>query len=196
MTADNRTDDAKNDDPFADIEQYRLSQNFAAEIGVERVVTAIPVRKPHRQSFIRTHPLPEMQIDTYVIYLDDDKETYLVAPKMQSPLAAEIIAKKLITTITRDGGLSLWPIRLPDENGLLDEWNRSALQAAEMAQRKWIRICSNMQVGAYEVFQAGAELPDPEWPELSLSQLLRIAFEGRIIDSKDHPVVRRLRGLA
>ena len=196
MATDNQDDDAENDDPFEDIEQYRLSQNFAADIGVERVVTAIPVRKPHRQSFIRTHPLPEMQIDTYVIYLDDDKGTYLVAPNMQSPLAAEIIAKKLITTITRDGGLSLWPIRLPDENGRLDEWNCSALQAAEMAQGRWIRICSNMQLGSYEVFQAGAEFPDPEWPELSLNQLLRIAFEGRIINSDDNPVVRRLRGLA
>ena len=82
MTTDNHDDDAENDDPFEDIEQYRLSQNFAADIGVERVITTMPLHRPHRQTFIRTHPLPEMRLDTCVIDWDDDKEFYLVAANM------------------------------------------------------------------------------------------------------------------
>jgi hypothetical protein len=34
------------------------------------------------------------------------------------------------------------------------------------------------------------------WPEKSLSELLKLAFRDRIIDSAEHPVVKRLRGLS
>ena len=110
MTDNNRDNDPENDDPFNDIEQYRLSQNFAAEIGVERVITTVPVHKPHRQTFIRTHPLAEMHLDTYVIDWDDDKETYLVAKNMRSSLASEIVTKKLIPAITRDCSSRVSPV--------------------------------------------------------------------------------------
>ena len=33
------------------------------------------------------------------------------------------------------------------------------------------------------------------WPEQTLNDLLEIAFQDRIIQSAEHPVVRRLRGL-
>ena len=37
-------------------------------------------------------------------------------------------------------------------------------------------------------------LPEPEWPELSLRELLRIAFKDKMIDDLGHPVLRKLRG--
>jgi hypothetical protein len=35
---------------------------------------------------------------------------------------------------------------------------------------------------------------EPEWPEVPFGELLRIAFRDRLIESLDHPVLRRLRG--
>jgi hypothetical protein len=32
--------------------------------------------------------------------------------------------------------LTLWPIRRPGEDGRVDQWNASALEAAEMAQSR------------------------------------------------------------
>ena len=84
--------------------------------------------------------------------------------------------------------------RLPGTDGKWDEWNRSAMKAAQLAMRGWVRIAANMSLGAYEVFQATAELPEPEWPEISFPKLLEVAFKDRFIRSLDHPVVRRLRG--
>jgi hypothetical protein len=52
-----------------------------------------------------------------------------------------------------------------------------------------------MDLGAYEMFVAGSTISDPIWPDLSFPELLRIAFKDRYIDSLDHPVVKRLRGL-
>jgi hypothetical protein len=88
--------------------------------------------------------------------------------------------------------LRLWPIRLPDNNGRLDAWNQSALKAAEIAKEKWIRVASNRSLGAYEIYLPQGMLDDPEWPELSMQQIVNIAFEGRFIDSMDHPVVKEL----
>jgi hypothetical protein len=76
----------------------------------------------------------------------------------------------------------------------VDEWTRSALQAVGLATKNWVRITANLSLGAYEIFQAGGELPEPEWPTLTLTELLRIAFRDRFIKDLNHPILRRLRG--
>ena len=55
-----------------------------------------------------------------------------------------------------------------------------------------------MSLGGYEVFEALSNLSDPEWPDdgINFNRLVEIAFRGRIIDSIDHPIVKKLRGLA
>jgi hypothetical protein len=51
-----------------------------------------------------------------------------------------------------------------------------------------------MALSAYRIVVAEGTLPDPVWPDLTLSEILAIAFKDRIIDHADHPVLRRLRG--
>ncbi len=63
-----------------------------------------------------------------------------------------------------------------------------------MAKEHWVRVQSNMSLGAYDIFQAGGNIPGPEWPEVTMEEILQIAFRGRYIDSLDHPAIRRLRG--
>jgi hypothetical protein len=72
------------------------------------------------------------------------------------------------------------------------------LQAAKLAEEKWVRVSANMSLGGYEVFEALGNLSDPEWPDdgINFGRLLEIAFRGRIINSLDHPIVKKLRGLA
>jgi hypothetical protein len=65
-----------------------------------------------------------------------------------------------------------------------------------MAMTKWLRLKANMSLGAYEITIAENVMADPVWPDLSYQDLLRIAFHDRMITSIDHPVVKRLRGLA
>ena len=36
---------------------------------------------------------------------------------------------------------------------------------------------------------------EPTWPEKDFDELLKLAFDGKVIDSEEHPYVRRLRGL-
>ena len=42
--------------------------------------------------------------------------------------------------------------------------------------------------------RAQGNLDEPKWPDKSFGELLRIAFENRIIDRADHPVIRELNG--
>jgi hypothetical protein len=181
-------------DLFADLGRLRLSQDFAATVGVKKALLTIPVRKPAKEWFIRTNP--DLRIETCVLELKEDRETYLVAPSLWPELAAEATfgPRALFVAMTRQNVLFVWPIRLPGSDGKIDDWNRSALEAAAMAESKWIRVVSNQQLGAYGVFTASGEWPEPDWPEIPLNELLRIAFKGRVIDSLDHPVLRRLRG--
>ena len=51
-----------------------------------------------------------------------------------------------------------------------------------------------MSLGAYDVYEERAELSEPEWPNLSFHEILKVAFKDHFINSLDHPVLRRLRG--
>jgi hypothetical protein len=127
---------------------------------------------------------------------DENEGFYVVTPDMAGALGEEVKSFSLRPYINRGGTLRLWPIRLPDPDGRVNEWHRSAAIAASLAMKKWIRVTSNRNLGGYEVFEAVNQPPAPDWPELRLGEMLRLAFQsqGRIIDSPDHPVVRQLLG--
>ena len=59
---------------------------------------------------------------------------------------------------------------------------------------RWVRVTANMSLGAYEITEASATIPDPTWPDLSFKELLRIAFKDRVVTDLNHPLVKRLRG--
>lgn len=180
-------------DPF-DPSRLRLSQDFASTIGVKKALLTVPVRKPDRQWFVRAHPDPAWRLETAILEIKEERESYLVEPALWPELPGELVPKVLVTAINRQGVVFLWPVRLPGEDGRHDEWNRSALEAADLATQGWVRVAANLHLGAYEVFQASADLPDPDWPEVGFQRVLEVAFKDRFIRALDHPVVRRLRG--
>src|SRR5262245_52740204 len=74
-TAD--TDTPAAPDPF-DPASLRLSQDYAANIGVKKALLSVPVRKPDKSWFVRVHPSKDYRLPTPVIELKEDRETYLV----------------------------------------------------------------------------------------------------------------------
>jgi hypothetical protein len=189
--------EAPGSDPF-DPERLRLTQDFVNSVGVKRALLTVPVRKPSKEDWIRVHPSEAYRVETAVIELKEDREIYLADPVLWPELATEVTfgPRALFTAINRQNVVFLWPIRLPGPDGRDNPWNRSALEAATVAMNNWARVVSNMSLGAYEVWESTAPIPDPEWPEQSLRELLQIAFKDRFITSMDHPVLKRLRGEA
>jgi hypothetical protein len=180
------------EDPF-DLTKLRLDQSFVESAGVKRLLTTVPVRKPNPQDFVRVHPSPEYRAALAVIELKEDREIYLLTPPIARELPGEFAMCMMFTTINRQGVIHLWPVRLPAPDGRTMEWHRSAMDAADMAMRRWIRIKANMSLGAYEIVEA-ATTAEPEWPAVTFQELLRIAFRDRLVDRLDHAVIKRLRG--
>ena len=66
-------------DPF-DPASLRLDQSFAETVGVKKLLTTVPVRKPNRQEFVRVHPNPHQRLTPVaIIQLKEDREVFSVS---------------------------------------------------------------------------------------------------------------------
>ena len=181
--------------PFADLDAMRLSQAFAEMAGAKRLLTTVPVGKPGKQDFVMVHPDPEYRITAAIIELKEDREIYFITPKMTAALSGEFQPAVLYTCMNRQGVLRIWPVKLPGPDGKINPWHNSAAEAAELATKKWVRVTANMALGAYDIFEAIGELSPPDWPSLSFSEVLKIAFKDHLVDGPNHPLIQRLRGV-
>jgi hypothetical protein len=179
--------------PFDDLEGLRLPPENEI-LGAKKTIMSVPVGKPDRQHFVRVHPDPEYRFDSALLELKLDREIYLVMPQVALEIPGEYFRATVFTCINRQGNVSLWPIRLPDPDGRQLEWHRTAREAAEMAMKRWLRVVANRSIGAYDVYEATGNIPEPEWPDIGFKELLKIAFRDRLIDNPHHPVLKRLRG--
>jgi hypothetical protein len=178
-------------------ENLLLPQNFTETVGVKKLLTTVPVRKPSKQIYFRVCPKEDHRGMFPVIDLKDDREEYIVTNKLLPELAAEVVFKQLCLAITRGGVLFILPLRYPGPDGRDNEWWRSLREHAKLAETHWIRVVPNHELGAYEAMQASDTLSDPTWPtDRSFWDILQIAFRNYLIDRLDHPVIQRLRGQA
>jgi hypothetical protein len=184
---------ASTPDPFNPT-NLRLSQSFVETAGVKKLLTTVPVRKPSPQDFVRVHPDPAYRENFPIIELKDEREEYIVVAELVPALVGEFVTKTLFTAINRQGTVFFWPVRLPSPDGKNLDWWRSSREAAELAMKSWIRVRANMNLGAYDIFQAESVIADPEWPQLAFWELIKIAFRDHLVDRIDHPVIKRLRG--
>ena len=179
--------------PF-DPASLRLDLDYTSTTAVERVITTVKVGRPDKQVFFRVHPDAGMRLNTAVLRWTEDSQIYLVQPQLRAALPGEIDFVTLYTVIDRSGNLSLWPVKLPGEDGRINSWPESARRIAELATKSWVRAKSDMMAKAYAAERAIGSIPDPIWPDISLADLLRLAFEGRNIDREDHPILLKLKG--
>lgn len=183
-------------DPFSNLNDLRLSQDFSAQANVRPVFTLIPVRKPNRQEFIRVRAGQEWQFETGLFKEEESSEFYMVAPTLWMEIPDEVKPTCLRMCISRNSSVPfLWPIRLPGPDGRPNRWHESAAAAARIAERDWLKVPSDMSAGCYVPVVSQAQFSEPEWPaDLDMSGVLRLAFRDRFIGDVDHPVLRRLRG--
>jgi hypothetical protein len=182
-------------DPF-DPERLRVSEDYVGTAGVKKLLTVIPVRKPGPQDWVRTHFLAEYRLTVRVIELKDEREFFVLAPEVRDALEGLATTVTLFLTMTSTRTLTLWPVPRPGPDGRSNSAHKSAAEAAEAAITRWTKIMWNNHVKAYDQFETAGNIPDPEWPEIPMRELLRIAFRDRYIEDLNHPVVRQLLGLA
>ncbi len=180
-------------DPF-NADNLRMSQDFSSAVGVKKILTTMPCRKPNRHEFVRVRPGEEWRLETGVFEDKANRETYLVQPSLWPEMLGEITPTCLFLAVNRQGDAFLWPTKLPSDDRRTNTWNDSALSAARLAESQWIRVAANMGAGSYDTFAALGEIPSPEWPDLTFNAMLKLCFQNRMVDSPDHEVLRALRG--
>ena len=182
-------------DPFNPV-ALRLGADYAEGLGVRKVISTIPIRKPNKSEYIRVRPGEEWQLQTAVLELEKgvERSTYLVDPHLWPDLSSETTPALLLTCVNRANDLFIWRIKLPGADGRSNTWTDSALQIAKAAETTWCRMKSDTANGIYTHFESNVKLPDPKWPALSFHEIIKLAFRGRMIDSLNHPVVQSLLG--
>lgn len=180
-------------DLFDDPARFRVSGDLepATEQGP---LTAVPVRKPKRDEFFRVRDEAAYTGDFLIVEDDDeDRTTYLVLPTYADAVVETARLVRLHTCMSRRSTTFLWPCKIPQE-GAGRVWATSALKVADDAKRVWVRMYGDRGLGAYAYVRARGNLDEPKWRDEPFGALLRIAFTDHVIDSADHPYIRRLRG--
>jgi hypothetical protein len=176
------------------LSKLRVNPEHLEGGAVRKLITTVPVRKPANQEFVRVRPEPSYRETLAFLELKDDRETYIVDLAAVPELQAECYIATLFTAITRTGVLFMWPVKVPAADGRVNSWHQSAATASQQAMISWVRIKANTALGAYEIFEAASAIPNPSWPNMSFVDIYRIAFRDRLINSPDHPVIKRLHG--
>ena len=185
--------------PKIDLNSIRLNQDFDTQNLGEKVIDRIPVRKPHKTEFFRVRPESEFQIAAAMLEVQEGmgKKEYLLNPSIAGSIGSLVRKKALFVAINREHNLIVVPVNLPDETGRLDTWSQSRYRAVMQAMTAWVRIEANMNAGGYDQFRAReGVISDPVWPDLSMDDIVNIAFRDLYIDSAEHPILLKLKGEA
>ena len=192
------TNDKNTPDPF-DPAQFRAPNTLdGGGDGIRKEFIHIRVGKPKNTVFFRAHTDPAYRQAVYIIEDDQSmpKDNYLVVGDMVKALIEETKPKLLVLCVDRMGIPFLWvaPPQAEDRFHRTNLWNFTALRALKLAETKWVRMKASIPEQAYNTYTSPS-VEEPDWPELSMSELLKLGFgEERIIRNKSHPLVRRLSG--
>jgi hypothetical protein len=178
-----------------DLGALRLPSSFDDIHATKQIVT-VPIRKPTRQEWVRLQdgeggsPLGPVA----AITIKDDAVTYVVRPDLVPSLQrGEYDIVYLHAAISTSQAIFLWPVRIASDRQ--DAWTASMQEAVALANRGWVRVTADMAAGHYDVHTPVGELAAPVWPpDVTFQKIVDVALKDRLIDSPDHPVLRRLRG--
>jgi hypothetical protein len=182
-------------DDDAVLDALLLPQNYDSLLVVQKAFTKIPIRKPSPEWFVRTHPSKDYRLVMPVLeFKESSNEIWVLAPSLAGLANTEklITIREMVTSITRQGTLFLWPLKRPGLDGKSNDWNDSAYEIAQKAQEMWVRIQSDQERGAYTFIEAPLGIPGPVWPKMTFREILTMATRGKIISNLDHPILKDL----
>ena len=184
---------SKTPDIFDDLDALSCSPEDI--VPSEKLLTFLPVRKPKKDEWVRSHS--EISTPISIYEKKDTGDSYLVLPSVVEALNDVVRLVRLTLTVNYAGVPFLWPVPIPTEKNSHSAHIASSA-AAEHAKKQWIRISWNGT--QYDVHKRTTPGTPPLWPAeiTSASDMLRFASKVgafEVIDSLDHPVVKHHLGL-
>ena len=178
------------------IEKLRLPADYGGQSGAKKILTTVPVGKPNKGRFFRTHP-DDAQTMEALIYEDKEQgDVYIVSPDVGPLLESLTRRVRIYITVDRADNPHLVPVPLPGTDGVRNRWHDSLEKAILHGRNAWIRISANKATGGYEIYEAtqSASIPAPKWPEQDIETLVETAFAGKMILDENHPIVDSILG--
>ena len=170
---------------------------------VQKNQTRIPIGKPSKEKFYRVHPGVDYELDLALIEIKESNDLRGIYLPSQNPSdqllniirsqPGVVRMKKLKLGVYPDGSIFIWALNL--NNGkITNAWNQTALDGAVIAKEQWVKLSPSMENGYYEILTAITPMNDPVWPKETFSQILDKAFDGKVIESVEHPIISYLLG--
>ena len=194
-------DDNEPINPFdIDNVRYPEAEFTHGEIDAVKTVTAIAVRKPiSNKEWFQVHPGTDFTVSASLYQRETPESTTPEQWLVPRPCRRMFHEKALTPVVLRLAVTSLdtpflWPVKQP-RKGLRDAYHRSLDLVVESAEVTWTMVEWNNVTRAYDFRSAPDDLGDPQFPQdLSMLELLQLGFNGRAIDSLDHPVILEHQG--
>jgi hypothetical protein len=190
-------DGPESPDPF-DLESLSLGDDYADGIFEDDGgLAALPVTKPRRDWWVRTHPEHHLNVRLLEVKDGPDRGYCLVTrPLWEVLTAADLNLRPVRLTLaySRESGPFIWPLKLPEMDSRKDDWTASALRIAQRGENSWVKIYARPGGNSYSFKEARASLPEPPWPDKTFRELIDLAFDGKKIADRNDPLVRRLLG--
>jgi hypothetical protein len=182
-------------DPF-DPMNLGISTDYAAAINVKPSAKPFELRKPNDQEYFRSSPRKDHHLVVGSIADKQDMgKIYLVTPtlldavKFAFPRAVRAV--ELVLAQSMMGVSIVWPVPLAEDRG--GKWNSSQRVVCEESKKKWTNLVSGQ--GQYD----SEPINNPrvvDWDAFPpFRDVLRQAASERLIDSLDHPLLKKLRGI-
>ncbi len=108
-------------------------------------------------------------------------------------LSSNSCNQKIVVHLIKELSYFYFPLPVREPLKELDPWNKSALDAVENNQNKWIRLRSSKKSNQYQLIVDENTLP-PDWSEEDANYFLNKAFKDKIVDSIKHPIIKELLG--
>jgi len=192
-----KTGDQKNHDVLKDInpEELRLGGGSSEDLFKPKK-DKLPIKlKPGRGEFVRTPPPGKNLMGNFLVLIGNGlgSDHYLVHPKYHTDLTPDAKAVTLTLAVNQCGEKFLWMVKAQIFDR--DEWGATRHEALIRSRTEPISMRSNMLLGRYDIIVAkNSKLFVPEWPDVTIDELIKDTFRDKFICSLDHPAVKRLRG--
>lgn len=167
-------------------DSYRTTAASTDDIG------KIQVRSPGKMDFFRVHPSDEYSAQFLILENPREKKTYLVSAALEDALQGDAFRAMVALCANQHGEKFLFVAKLPSYGG--ESYATTRLEAMDLARTEWVRLRNTPMQKGYEIVKATSSFPEPNWPAETFECLLGQAFENRVVNSSDHPMVKKLLG--
>lgn len=188
-------------DPY-DLERlrYEEAEYTHGDVASKKRMTTIRVRKPlNNKEWFQLHPGRDYQWPVALFLRECDEtvkpETYLVLPDFSHLFGSGLTPVRLRLAVNSLGTPFLWDMKVP-QNGLMTDHYIALQEAADEAEKCWVKLEWNNGSRAYDYHYAEGDLGDPQFPPgMTMRDLVALAFKGdRLVDREDHPVIAEFQG--